>query len=1081
MKCTALFFFGFCSLLLLANAAQAAPPRPVQLRCEGRSNPVGVDVLQPRLGWILAREDKGMRGQKQTAYRILVSTSREGLEHDSGDLWDSGKVDSSAMSFIAYQGRKLGDCQQAYWKVCVWDERGSLSPWSETAKWTMGLLDETSWKGKWITSPDMVNVIATVGFRSSSEKTADAVKWVQIDLGREVIMDRVVLAPMNRPGNPGYGFPVRFKVETDNDPLFSNAKSIVDNTRADFANPGIKPVSFPVKGLRGRYVRVTTTRLFPMDAQSYGMALRQLAVYCGETNVARQAPVETEDSIEDGGWGRIGLTDGVLTSDPNDVGQNARFADSLLLRRAFAVKPKLRRALVLVSGLGQYELFLNGKKIGRDLLTPGWTNYQRTVLYDAYDITTALSPGENVAGLILGNGIYRITAKEDRYTRNYRLSYGPLKAIAQFYLEYEDGKVQTIVTDGDWKVLSGPITFGNIYGGEDYDARRVPPGWGQSGFEDKTWKPAQTVPGPGGQLRGLSCAAEPVRAIEALKPVIERAIRPGVTVYDFGQNTALMPKIRITGETGSRVRIIPSELVTSSGEIDDPMCHGKGYWTYTLSGKGEEQWFPQFFYRGARYFQVECLPADSRQSLPVVKKIEGVVVHGDVEPVGQFTCSNELFNRIYALVRWAQVSNIVSILTDCPQREKFGWVEQNHLNGPALRYNFNLQALLGKGVHDMADTQKAGGLVPNIAPEYAVFGGTKYGGGFRSSPEWGSAFVIVPWQQYLYDGDIGLIRKHYDQMKAYIGYLESRAQDDILDFGLGDWYDLGPNPPGYAQLTPVAFTATAFYFYDTWLLSKMAALLDKREDSIQLEKKAGQIRHSFNRRFFAPAKGYYATGSQCAQAMALVMPLAEEKDRSSVLQQLVTDVQKNGLTAGDVGYRYLIRALADAGRSDVLFALNNQSGKPGYGYNLKMGATAMTESWDARRSVSQNHFMLGQINEWFYHDLAGIQPDPEGVGFRKIILKPAMIPGLSWVHASYNSASGRIVSEWKRTPGSIELKVEIPVNTSATLYLSAPDTESIQEGGRRLDKVEGVRVEKEDGRMVVLNLESGIYRFNITH
>lgn len=1081
MNCATRLLLGLCLLLLGVKTAQSASLLPVQLRCEGRNNPIGVDVSQPRLSWIFSRPETDARGQAQTAYRILVATSREKLNSDNGDLWDSGRVDSSDMSHIAYQGRELADAQQVYWKVCAWDEKGEVSPWSETAQWTMGLRGPDSWSGKWITSPDMVNVMATLGFRSSNEKSPDVVKWVQVDLGRETRIDRVVLVPMFRPENPGYGFPVRFKIESDSDPLFRHPKVIVDRTRGDFSNPKNQPVSISVPGVRGRYVRLTVTRLRSIDAQSYAMALRQLAVYSGDVNVAWQAPVETEDSAEDNGWGRTGLTDGIMISSPDDVGHNAEFSDSLLLRRSFAVKPKLRRALAFVSGLGQYELLLNGKKIGQDLLTPGWTNYQRTVLYDAYDITSALKSGENVAGLILGNGIYRITAKEDRYTRNYRMSYGPLKAIAQFRFEYEDGTVQTLGTDDAWRVFPGPITFGNIYGGEDYDARRWPTGWDRAGFDDKLWKSAQSIPGPGGQLKGLSCAAEPIWGFEVLKPMAKQSIRPDVTVYDLGQNTSLMPRIRIAGPAGSRVRIIPSELIKPSGEIDDAMCHGKSYWTYTLAGRGDEEWFPRFFYRGARYLQVECLPAEGGQRLPVIKQIEAVIVHGDAEAVGKFACSNELFNRIYKLVRWAQVSNIMSVLTDCPQREKFGWVEQNHLNGPSLRYNFDLNALFAKGVHDMADVQKVNGLVPNIAPEFAIFGGTKYGGGFRSSPEWGSACILVPWQQYLYNGDLGLIRANYESMKSYVGYLESRAQGDILDFGLGDWYDLGPNPPGYAQLTPVAFTATAFYFYDTWLLAEMATLLDKKEESLQFRKKAEQIRESFNRRFFDVTKGYYATGSQTAQAMALVMPLVEESHRASVRQQLLSDVQQRGMTAGDVGYRYLIRALADAGRSDVLFALNNQSDKPGYGYNLKMGATAMTESWDARRTVSQNHFMLGQIIEWFYHDLAGIQPDSSGVGFRKIVLKPAMISELSWVRASYDSASGRIVSEWKWTTKAVELKVEIPVNTSATVYLPATSLNSIREGGVSLDKSRGVRVERTEGNVVVLGIDSGIYHFSVTN
>ncbi|MBC8095944.1 MAG: family 78 glycoside hydrolase catalytic domain, partial [Akkermansiaceae bacterium] len=510
-------------------------------------------------------------------------------------------------------------------------------------------------------------------------------------------------------------------------------------------------------------------------------------------------------------------------------------------------------------------------------------------------------------------------------------------------------------------------------------------------------------------------------------------------VYDLGQNAPIMPKLVVSGPAGSFVRIIPAELLKPDGTVDRASCTQDGvrpaWWQYTLNGEGTESWFPKFFYQGGRYLQVEREPAAAGGELPTIENLEGVVVHSSSAPIGQFTTSNDLFNRIYKLVRWAQRGNMMSLMTDCPHREKLGWLEETHLNGPSLRYNFDMASLLQKTVNDMADSQLGNGFVPNIAPEYFIASTTNLTDGFRNSPEWGGAFIMVPWQQYQFDGDIALLSRYYDDMKRYVAFLRGTAKDHILSTGLGDWYDLGPKPPWGSQLTPPPLTATAFYQHYHWILARTAELLGKPEDVKQFDELAAQIRVAFNQKFYNPTNGQYATGSQCANSLALVMNLVESTNRATVLNAIVADVRKRGnaLTAGDVGYRYLLRALADHGRSDVIFDMNNQSEKPGYGYQLKMGATSLTEKWDAGvgNFGSQNHFMLGQINEWFFHDLAGIAPDPSGPGFKKILVRPAIVGSLTNVRARYHSVRGPISTEWKRAGDRLQLDVTIPPNTTA--------------------------------------------------
>lgn len=761
---------------------------------------------------------------------------------------------------------------------------------------------------------------------------------------------------------------------------------------------------------------------------------------------------------------------------------------TLLLRREFSVKPGLQRAVAHVCGLGQYELTVNGTKSGDDLLSPGWTKYDQSCLYDTYDVTALLRGGTNAVGLFLGNGMYNVTG--GRYVK-FKGSFGPLKAIAQLRLEYADGSVEILGTDGSWRCAPGPITFSCVFGGEDYDARLEPRGWDRSGFNDSAWPRAQVVSGPGGKLRGLTSAAPPLRVIETLKPVKVTPITNGISVYDLGQNAPIMIRLQVRGPAGSLVRVTPAELVKPDGTVDrGSVGGGNAFWQYTLAGDGTETWFPKFYYHGCRYLQVECRPARGGTELSTVVSLEGVVVHTSSEPVGDFACSNDLFNRVRTLIRWAQRANLVSVISDCPHRERLGWLEQYHLNGPSLRYEFDLARVFAKGMNDMADSQLANGLVPTTAPEYTIFNDGNDGyrgtnntslgrGRFGDSPEWSSAALLVPWQQYQFTGDLELLRRHYEVMTRYVTYLNSRATDGIVSHGLGDWYDIGPNPPGFAQLTPPALTATAFYYYDAWILAQTAALLGKPDDAKKYESLAGQIRAAFNAKFYDATTRTYSTGSQCANAIPLVMDLVEPANRAAVVDAIVADVQSRGnaITAGDVGYRYLLRALADGGRSDVIFAMNNQSEKPGYGYQLKQGATSLTEAWDARRGSSQNHFMLGQIMEWFYHDLAGIGSDPVGPGFKQIIIQPQPVGDVSWCKATYRSVRGPITSDWQRNDGAFTLRVTIPANTTATVFVPSKAAETVTESSLPAVRASGVTFLRQEGDRSVFRIGSGSYTF----
>jgi hypothetical protein len=425
-------------------------------------------------------------------------------------------------------------------------------------------------------------------------------------------------------------------------------------------------------------------------------------------------------------------------------------------------------------------------------------------------------------------------------------------------------------------------------------------------------------------------------------------------------------------------------------------------------------------------------------------------------------------------VRWAQRSNLAHVISDCPHRERLGWLEQYHLNGPALRYEFGLTRLYSKCFDDMLEAQTPAGLVPSIAPEYTIFDG-----GFRDSPEWGSALILAAWQHFVWTGDDSILRHAYPGMRRYVAYLDTKATGGLLDFGLGDWFDLGPNPPGKSQLTPIALSATAFYYLSTSTLAQIARQIGQEADAAAYERKAQTIGESFNKAFFNPGTGIYATGSQTAQALPLVLDLVPANKKPAVLAALVRDIENRdyALTAGDVGYRYLLRALADAGRNDLIFRMINQSEKPGYAYQLAHGCTSLTEAWNADRRASQCHFMLGQITEWFYADLAGLAPDPLKPGFKNIIIQPHPTGDVTWANARHESPYGPVVVNWRIQDSRFMLSVEVPANATATVHVpgrnaqvsDTPEAPSTAHWVKELSRI---------GTESVYEVSAGHYRFS---
>lgn len=744
-----------------------------------------------------------------------------------------------------------------------------------------------------------------------------------------------------------------------------------------------------------------------------------------------------------------------------------------IFRKEFEIEKELKRAVAYVSGLGHFDMFLNSQKVGNNFLDPGWTKYDKCALYVAHDITDQLHVGKNAIGIMLGNGFYNIP--RERYLKMLT-SYGAPKMIVKVKLEYKDGSWEEVVSDKSWKTTFGPITFSSIYGGEDYDANKEQPGWTEVGFNDGEW---QAVHLPKWTTALKLQEADPLKVRDCLSPVRIFQSKKGNWVYDLGQNCSGIIQIQLKASPNQDVKFYPAELLNPDSTINQSASGRPFYFAYKANGKEIEHWRPQFTYYGFRYVQLEgAVPAGmpNPNNLPEVVELNGLHTCNSAEEVGTFHCSNGLFNQIYDLIDWSVRSNLASVLTDCPHREKLGWLEVAHLMFYSIQYRYDVARFYGKVVEDMKSTQAENGFIATTAPELVTFSQ-----GFRDTPEWGSAFIIIPWYVYLCYGDNRLITDHYEDMKRYIEYLSSKASDHIIAYGLGDWFDIGPNNPGESQLTSKGVTATAIYYYNVCIMQKIAALLGKDSDRLFYSNLANQIKQSFNKIFWNQADQKYDRNSQAANAMALYMGLADEDKKEKVFDNLVKDIRdrNNALTAGDVGYRYVPRALEENDASDVIYDMNRKYNVPGYGWQLAHGATSLTESWQAYGFVSNNHCMLGHLMEWLFSGLGGISQQEGSIAYKHVKIKPELVGDIRETRTSYISPYGLILSHWKKSDRQFQQYVSVPPNSSAYVYLPNTDISKITESGVALDKASGVTIVGLQGDRIIVKVGSGHYNFQI--
>ncbi|OGV70947.1 MAG: hypothetical protein A2283_17360 [Lentisphaerae bacterium RIFOXYA12_FULL_48_11] len=924
-------------LLVISLHASRAGMVVEKLKCEYASAPYGVEVRQPRLSWVLWMNDRSTRlegrGQMQTAYRILVSSSELHLRHGRGDLWDSGKVESSQSFHVRYQGRPLQSRQQCFWKVQVFDKDGKPTEWSDPAFFEMGFLDPDDW------SPAV---------------------WI---------------------GMEG------------------------DARRSSFSK---------------RKVQVSAM-LLPDASESF---------------------------------------------------------PSPLLRKEFEVTRKVVRARAYVCGLGYYELYINGKKVGEQVLDPGQTTYDVRAFYAVHDITTMVNPGRNAAGVWLGNGFYgqnvAFAAKG--------LAWGQPVMICKIVIDYNDGSSSAMVSDESWKTSASPLVFDNVYAGETYDARMEHYGWNKPGFNDFSWQKAIKVQAPCSNLTAQ--VIPPIKRMNVILPKRISSGRDEKWIFDLGQNISGWARIRVNEPAGTHVTLRFAEVLAADGKALDVSTLGIGVTgvdqscVYICKGSGWEVWEPRFAYHGFRYVEVDGLARK-----PPLEMLEGIHVRTSVEPRGDFICSDDLLNRVYRTSLWTIEGNLHSVPEDCPHREKSARLGDVNVFSEACIYNFDMAQFLSKFMGDVGTVLGRGGktyeekdATPGIPCNIAV--GRRLGQEAR--PDWGAAIVMVPWYLYLYYEDTDVVASQYENMKRFVDHVDSLAKENIVYQGYGDWSAPGGNK---RMECPVELSSTAYHYRTLVIMERFASILGKTDDTVRFWAAAQKTKNAFNIKFFDKEKMSY--GGQTANVLSLRFGLVPEGKEKEVGLALADDIaRRQGHSwAGMHGSRSIYTTLCDQGFDNVAYEAITKTNFPSYAFALSLGLTTwpetLADSPDGRAvaSGSFNHPMQSGFAAWFHEGLAGIRPMDDVPGFKRVQLKPYGYRQIVAAKAWHNSMYGQIYSSWTNTNGRFEWTVSVPPNTTAVAYVPTGSDQRVEENGVPAGQSPGIKFLRHGDGRAVYEIESGWYEF----
>jgi len=790
-------------------------------------------------------------------------------------------------------------------------------------------------------------------------------------------------------------------------------------------------------------------------------------------------------------WSAIALWETGLLQ-PTDwtaqwIGPPSAPSDSLpspspLLRRAFRVDDRVRSARLYVTSLGLYEAYLNGQRIGDQLFNPGWTSYRRRLQYQTYDVTSLVRPGANVIGAMLGDGWYRghlgFFGQRNLYGRR-------LAVRAQLEIQYQSGRTERVVSDGDWKASAGPLLSSDIYAGETYDARRELSGWASAPYDDREWVAVARVDPPPSAL--VASLSPPVRRVRELRPVAIRLAPSGETIFDLGQNFTGWARLSVRGPAGTTVTLRFGEVLDREGNLYTANLRAAAQTDrYTLSGNGREVYEPHFTFHGFRYVAVRGLPAP-----PDSATITGIAVSSDLVQTGSLVTSDSLLNQLQRNIVWGQRSNFLDVPTDCPQRdERLGWTGDAQVFARTAAFNMDVAGFFAKWLSDVAADQDPSGSVPWVIPNPLGGDSTRFAG----TAGWSDVAVIVPWTMYLAYGDRRLLERQYPSMRAWVDYARRRAGTGLIwrpGWQFGDWLALHSDDPSYpGATTGTDLIATAFLAHSTDLVARTAAILGHEDDAVEYRARFRAIREAFNREFVSRT-GRVGENTQTAYALAIAFDLLPDSLVSVAGGRLAQDVEARDhhLTTGFLGTPYLLHVLGATGHIGDAFALLTQRTYPSWLYPITRGATTMWERWDGIRPDSSfedpgmnsfNHYAFGAVGDWMYQNIGGIDVDPARPGYRRSRIAPRPGAGLTSASASLETAYGMLKSAWRLEGRRFVLDVAVPANTSAEVTLWDARVADVREGGVPLDGRDGVRSARQRGNNVIVDVGSGTYSFAVT-
>ncbi|HOW63931.1 MAG TPA: family 78 glycoside hydrolase catalytic domain [Verrucomicrobiota bacterium] len=1070
------------AMVLCAPGAQAATRfQPVELRCEYAASPVALDVTQPRFSWVV-QTGAGERGVLQSSYQILAASSLELLKKNQGDLWDSGKVTSGQSTQVEYAGRDLKSGETYFWKVRFWNQANQASPWSAPARWTMGMLRPTDWRACWIgldaataeSSPEALLMSQLLklddchwvwaGGSTAGNQPAGQVyfrKIIQLPADRKIQQatflltadDSFTLFVNGHPSGQGTSWKNLVSVDvTGRLQSGENALGILAINAGDNASPA---------GLMGKLVILFSSgesRVLAIDGSWQSSRTAGERWSWPDFDASSWASASAIAPFGSQPWGKL-----TLNAD--------RIEPAPYFRKSFSVSKPVKRAMLFASALGVYEFHLNGQPVDHDVLSPGWTDYRKRVHYFGYDVTRQVRQGANALGAILGDGWYAghlaFTGKRNYYGDKTRL-------LAQLQLEYQDGSREILGTDGTWKAAFGPIREGDMLMGCVYDARLEMPGWNTPQFDEAAWRPAQVDSSVKVNLEAHPGA--PIRRIQELRTRKITEPKPGVFVFDLGQNMVGWVRLKAKGQAGQKVVVRHAEMLNPDGTIyTTNLRAAKATDVFYLAGGAKRAYEPYFTFHGFQYVEVTGL--DYRPSL---EDITGIVVHSDLPQAGWFECSEPLVNKLALNSLWGQKGNFLDVPTDCPQRdERAGWTGDAQVFMKTACLNLDAPGFYTKWLIDLCqDSQREDGGFGDVAPHLGIVS--------HGNTGWSDAGPVCNWQMHQLYGDTRALRQHYPSLVRHMEYLAKTSKDLVRGTGAyGDWLRLAG--PQHSEVI-----GTAYYFNAARLMSEMATTLGLPQDAANYRQLMDEIRGVFVKNFIKDdgriIDGKQETG-QTFYALAFGLDLVPSEKKADVARQFLAELKKQDdhLATGFLGTPFVLFALQKAGHPEMAYKLVLNKTYPSWLQQVIWGSTTMWERWDGWRPDkgfqdpgmnSFNHYWLGCVSEWLFTQAAGL--DTDGPGFQRIRIRPEIVSpeaGFNWVKASYKSIRGRVASAWKLNQNQFELTVTVPGNCTATVYVPATSTATITESGKPAIQAKGVTFIRQERNAAVFEIGSGQYTF----